>query len=119
MKTVIFCLAGLFAINTSNSITGTWNVSSAGAGFSSVVFKNNGTYECYTGNTVALNGTYTFNETDSTLIIEDDGCYDITGTYRVHLSGNADSLRFTPVNDDCFTRKVSVQSALLTRPGLQ
>ena len=61
-------------------------------------FKSNGTYACYTGNTVTLNGTYTFDETDSTLTVEDNGCFDIAGKYKVHLSANTDSLRFTPVN---------------------
>ena len=116
---MIFCLAGLFAINFSSSITGTWNVSSVVSGFSSMEFKSNGTYACYEGTTVTLTGTYTFNETDSTLTVEDEGCYDITGTYKVLFSGKADSLRFTPVNDDCLSRKASVQSALLTRAQLQ
>lgn len=115
MKTLIFCMAALFAIKSNTGITGTWNVVSGGSSFTSVNFTDNGLYNCFIDGELALKGTYTFDGTDSTLIVEDEGCFDIIGKYKVHLFGNADSVRFTPINDDCYERKVSVQSALLSR----
>ena len=116
MKIIFLCLISLLAIQTTTGITGTWNVvSSSASNITRVEFKNNGAYNCYMGNAMILSGVYTFDETDSTLIIEDDGCLDITGKYKVQLFNNADSIRFTPISDDCLGRKASVQSALLSR----
>ncbi len=115
MKTILFCMATLFAFNSTTNITGTWNVVSPGSSLTSVDFRNNGIYNCYSNGQLILSGTYRFDANDSTLTIEDGGCFDVIGNYKVRLFGNADSLRFVPVSDDCFQRKTSIQSALLSR----
>lgn len=115
MKTLILYMAALLAIKSNTGITGSWKVVSGGSSFTSVNFTDNGIYNCFINGELALKGTYIFDDTDSTLTVEDEGCFDIIGKYKVHLFGNADSIRFTPVNDGCHERKVSVQSALLSR----
>jgi hypothetical protein len=115
MKTMLLYMAIQLAITYNAGISGSWNVVSGNSSLSRVDFRDNGVYNCYADGQVVLTGIYTFDNNDSTLTIEDDGCFDIMGRYQVRLSGNADSMRFIVINDDCMQRRSTIQTILLTR----
>lgn len=115
MKTLFISMALLLAINTATTLKGKWTVVTAGSQVTGVEFLDNGTYNCYTNSRIVVSGAYNYNATDSSLFIEDYGCPNIIGSYKVVLFADNDSLQFIPVKDDCYERESSIRYSLLSR----
>src|SRR5215467_6612063 len=105
MKTVIIGLMSL-AFASAINLTGRWETRPSEKGnITGVVFKDDSTFEGYVNKKPFVSGRYVFNTNDSTLTFNDNGCNNITATYKVVFFSNADSLRFVAINDSCNERR--------------
>jgi len=114
MKTILIGISALLGFASTVDLTGKWETKPSESGVvTAAVFKSDNTYEAYRNNQPFVYGTYNFNAADSTIEIEDEGCSGIKGIYKVNFFSDADSVRFTAIQDDCSNRKTAIESAVL------
>ena len=116
MKSIcIAVIAILFSSSTKNDkLTGTWQrVIPGGDVVYRITFTADNTFEGYVNEKPFVSGTYTLR--DSIFAIEDFGCPDIPGTYKVNFFGNDDSCRLQVINDACDGRLAQADNAILYR----
>lgn len=116
MKTILICITAIFGFASSIDITGRWETQPSEKGnITGIVFKSNNTFEGYVNKKPFASGTYTFNAADTLLTIQEGSCGGVAATYKVNFFSNADSIRFTVVEDSCTQRKQGVQRMVLGR----
>lgn len=107
----------LFLFSSENyTLTGRWETAISEKGnVTGVVFKDDHHLEGYINKKPFTSGTFSFNESDSTLSFVDNGCNGVKGTYKVMLYSHSDSLRFQAINDSCGERKNGMQRLVMGR----
>ena len=116
MKTLIIYLTAMIGLASETNLTGRWETKPSEKGNTTgVVFKQDNTYEGYVNKKPFVSGTYTFNESDSVITIHESSCNGVTGIYKVNLFSNADSMRFTAIQDSCTERREGMQRLVLGR----
>lgn len=97
-----------------DTITGKWESQPSVKGnVTSVVFKEDNSFEGYINRKPFVTGMYTFR--DSILNFTDNGCDGAEGIYKILFFSNADSLRFQPILDPCIERQKGMSSLTLGR----
>ena len=115
MKLFIFYMATLMSLSAID-LTGRWETKPSEKGnITGVVFKGDSTYEGYINKKPFVSGTYSFSSTDSIITITESSCNGVTGTYKVNFFSNADSMRFTVVQDYCAERREGMQRLVFGR----
>ena len=116
MKLFIFYMAALMSLTSTIDLTGRWETKPSEKGnITGVVFKSDSTYEGYVNKKPFVSGTYSFNITDSIITINESSCNGVTGTYKVNFFSDADSMRFTVVQDYCSERREGMQRLVFGR----
>ena len=116
MKLFIFYMAALMSLSSTIDLTGRWETMPSEKGnVTGVVFKSDSTFEGYVNRKPFVSGTYTFNNEDSVLSLQDGGCAGVAATYKVNFFSNADSMRFTAIEDACTGRKEGMQRLVMGR----
>src|SRR6478736_1577792 len=116
MKLFIFYMAALMSLPSTIDLTGRWETLPSEKGnVTGVVFKNDSTFEGYVNRKPFVSGTYTFSAEDSVISLQDGGCMGVAATYKVNFFSNADSMRFTAINDACDRRKEGMQKLVMGR----
>ena len=116
MKTLLISIAATFGLLSATEITGRWETKpSENGNVTGVVFKNDQTFEGYVNKKPFVSGTYSFNEADSIISIEEGACNGATGIYKISFFSNADSLRFVAIQDSCTQRKEGIQRLVMGR----
>ena len=113
MKSTCIALIGLviFAFTGKDPLTGTWQ--RVGPGNRQVIFREDSTFDMLVNETLRLSGKYSLKENIFT--IDDYGCPDMTGTYKLSFFGNNDSCRFEVIHDACDGRRAQADGAVLFR----
>jgi hypothetical protein len=113
MKTILICIALIGAVS-SIDLKGRWETKPSEKGnVTGVVFKTDNTFEGYVNKKPFVTGTYAFSAEDSVMTIQDGGCAGVTATYKINFFSDADSMRFTAINDSCTQRKEGMQRLVL------
>ena len=116
MKILIIWMAVLNSLSSTINLSGRWESKPSEKGnITGVVFKDDNTFEGYVNKKPFVSGTYTYNGEDSMLTMLDGGCAGITATYKINFFSNADSMRFTAINDSCTGRKEGMQRLVMGR----
>jgi len=116
MKLFIFYMATLMSLSSAINLTGRWETSPSEKGnITGVVFKTDSSFEGYVNRKPFVSGTYTFSNEDSVLRLQDGGCAGVVATYKVNFFSNADSMRFTAIEDACTGRKEGMQRLVMGR----
>ena len=115
MKTICITVLAivLFAFTAQDKLTGTWQGSSGARGKFNLVFKADNSFDLLVNDVPKVSGIYTL--TDSIFTMEDYGCPEIIGRYKVTFFGNDDSCRFQLIDDGCDGRNSSADNAVLFR----
>ncbi|HYF32088.1 MAG TPA: hypothetical protein VD993_13285 [Chitinophagaceae bacterium] len=103
MKTVLFFVVTMVSLNLDNNkLVGRWESMSVTGNVTGVVFKEDNTFEGYVNKKPFVSGTYTFH--DGIFTMQDNGCMDAVGTYKITFFSNDDSMRIELLSDDCTPR---------------
>jgi len=93
-------------------LTGKWvSQPSVNGNITGVVFKEDNSFEGFVNRKPFVSGNYTLK--DSIFTFTDNGCDGKSGTYKINLFSNGDSLRFVPVNDSCEGRRNGMSRLVL------
>lgn len=103
----------LFVLNISHSIVGRWETIQPDGNKLGMVFKPNDHFEGYINKKPFVSGTYTFS--DDIIIMNGNGCINMPGKYRIHFYGNADSIRWEEISDECAARKKGLNDIVFER----
>jgi hypothetical protein len=104
----------LLSFAFADKLTGRWETRLSEKGnVTGVVFKADNTFEGYINKKPFVSGLYTLQE--DTLTFTDNGCRGMSGTYKLHFSSNADSLRFIAISDSCTERRGGMERLVLGR----
>ncbi len=110
------CLAAFaivcFAFTTNDKLIGTWQGHNSWGKYN-LIFKKDNSFEVLVGDKPKVSGVYTF--TDSIFTIEDYGCPEVIGKYKITFFGNDDSCRFQLLEDGCDGRASAADNAVLFR----
>ena len=116
MKGFIMCVAILatYLLTNDDVLTGRWESRPSKTGtVTGVVFKADRTMEGYMNRKPFMTGSYEIK--DSLIIVEDNGCAAVKGTYKLILFSNADSMRFELVSDACVPRSKGMPNLVMGR----
>ncbi len=105
MKLLAIAASLLLATTTNDVLTGRWETPVSEKGNTTgIVFKGSNLMEAYINKKPFVSGKYFFNAADSVVSFVDNGCNNVTAVYKVQLFSNSDSMRFTPIMDNCTER---------------
>jgi hypothetical protein len=107
----ITAIAMVCAFTGNNRLTGTWQRLSSSGNIHTITFSADNTFEMQVNGTPRVSGDYSL--TDSIFSIEDFGCPDMKGTYKIKFFGNSDSCRFEAISDPCDARVQQANGAVL------
>jgi hypothetical protein len=114
MKIIGIAIVAMVCAYTSNDpLAGSWQRVSATNGIYRVSFTPDNTFQMFVNDQLRVTGTYTLN--DSIVIMDDSGCPDMTGTYKLSFFGNGDSCRVQVIGDPCDARVQQAHEAVLFR----
>lgn len=88
-----------FAFTGNDKLTGTWQGFAESRGKFNLIFKEDKSFELLINDKPKVSGIYTL--TDGIFTIEDYGCPNIVGKYKLTFFGNDDSCRFHLIEDGC------------------
>ena len=117
MKPIVLPIIAMFlSFSGTDTITGRWESKpSVNGNVTGVVFKEDNTYDGYINKKPFVSGTFTYSSKDSLFTIEDGGCAEIVGTYKINFFSNGDSMSFRAISDDCTGRKGGMERTVLGR----
>lgn len=116
MKSILISIAAILFYASAGDLTGKWESPPYPDGrVATVVFNEDKTFETYMNGSPYINGSYSYSSNDSTFTVDDFGCGDVTGRYKVNFFSNGDSLYFTPIDDKCEERKARIEATILGR----
>jgi hypothetical protein len=116
MKSVFFSgvLMMMTFLGDGDKILGRWETKPSVYGnVTGVFFKPDNTYEAYINKKPFVSGKYVLE--DSVISITENGCKGITGSYKIILYSNSDSLRFQSLVDSCNERREGMNRIVLGR----
>ena len=104
----------LISFTITGQLTGTWETQvSPNGNVTRVVFKSDNTFEGFINKKPFVTGNYKFE--NDILSFVDNGCEGKKGVYKIVFFGNADSLRFEPIQDSCEERRNGMIRTVLGR----
>ena len=107
-------MLALISFTIPDQLTGTWETQvSPNGNVTRVVFKSDNTFEGFINNKPFVTGSYKFE--NDILSFVDNGCEGKKGVYKIVFFGNADSLRFEPIQDSCEERRNGMIRTVLGR----
>ena len=115
MKSFLIAAIGLlyFAFTAKEKLTGTWQrINETGPAYQ-VIFREDSTYDVLVNEKQGVTGKYQLK--NDLLTIDDTGCPQMTGTYKVSFNSTGDSCRMEVINDDCGGRRQTADGATLVR----
>ncbi len=116
MKTLLICITAILGFTSGIELKGRWETKPSEKGnITGLVFKADNTFEGYVNKKPFVSGTYSFNMADTLLTIQEGGCGGTPAIYKVNFFSDADSIRFSVVEDTCTQRKQGVQRMVLGR----
>jgi hypothetical protein len=114
MKFICIAVVAMICTYTKNNrLTGTWQRLTPSGGVHRITFTADNTFQMSVNDQPRVSGTYTLR--DSIFTIEDFGCPDMTGTYKISFFGGDDSCRFQAISDPCDGRVQQANDAVLFR----
>lgn len=95
-------------------LTGRWETKPSEKGnVTSVVFKEDGTFEGFINRKPFTSGQYKLS--DSIIRFTDNGCSGLEGVYKVNIYHQGDSMRWIHIADSCFERRQGVSRTIFGR----
>jgi hypothetical protein len=116
MKTIIIsaALIALFSFTNADILTGWWESPISPKGnITSLRFKEDQTFDGFINKKPFVSGTYMLK--DSILTFTDNGCNGETAMYQLVFFHYGDSLRFSPITDNCHERRNGMSRTVLGR----
>jgi hypothetical protein len=116
MKSLFITAMAAMLMVTNNPLCGRWQSKLSEKGnVTSVVFKDDSTFEGFINRKAFTSGVYHFNPEDSVFSFTDNGCNGVTGLYKIQFFSNSDSLTFRAISDSCVDRKKGMERLVFGR----